>query len=207
MEMVTVRKDVITEERRAAHNASSRRSYAKNRSIINQRRRDMYQKNKAQKHRSSLEPLIRRAVRVTEIEVNSGRSHEERCSPLAEVIDRLDRISAKFSILTQHNIRGYANSVYHEYLQTITLNQPKGQRSLIEDAILPISALEQDILGYEHVILNSAGVGWQMCYLQKALRPIRELVGWLEEMLCEAMISPKGLRDKYDRGDLAFLTL
>ncbi|KAK0493508.1 hypothetical protein EDD18DRAFT_1356430 [Armillaria luteobubalina] len=190
MEMVTVRKDVITEERRAAHNASSRRSYAKNRSIINQRRRDMYQKNKAQKHRSSLEPLIRRAVRVTEIEVNSGRSHEERCSPLAE-----------------HNIRGYANSVYHEYLQTITLNQPKGQRSLIEDAILPISALEQDILGYEHVILNSAGVGWQMCYLQKALRPIRELVGWLEEMLCEAMISPKGLRDKYDRGDLAFLTL
>ncbi|KAK0493267.1 hypothetical protein EDD18DRAFT_1108059 [Armillaria luteobubalina] len=92
--------------------------------------------------------------------------------------------------------------MYHEYLQTITLNQPKGQHSLIKDAILPISALEQDILGYEHVILNSAGVGWQMCYLQKALCPIRELVGWLEEMLCKAMISPKGLRDKYNRGIL-----
>lgn len=201
----------------------------------------MYQKNKAQKHRSRCEiiylhlqpvlsvstvwnrssvrlPVLQRSKSIADGLMRSSylffiaalvfmAYFSRRCSPQAEIIDRLNRISARFSILTQHNIRGYANSVYHEYLQTITPNQPKGQRSLIEDAILPISAFEQDILGYEHVILNSTGVGREMCYLQKALRPIRELVGWLEEMLCEAMISPKGLRDKYDRGDLAFLTL
>lgn len=33
------------------------------------------------------------------------------------------------------------------------------------------------------------------------------MVGWLEEMLCEVMISPKGLKEKYERQELAFRML
>ncbi|KAK0466897.1 uncharacterized protein EV420DRAFT_1474315 [Desarmillaria tabescens] len=182
--MVTVD---YTEERRAAHNASSRRSYAKHHNLINEKRRDNYRKKKNQRHGCRLEPLVRQAARLVEIEVNSGHSH------------------AEFGMLTQDSPKGFANSVYRQYQQTVTVNCPKGYRSLLDNAVLEISAIERSMLQHEYIILNTTGVRKEMRRLRMVLDPVHTLVGWLEEMLLEAMISPAGLKEKYKNGELAFL--
>ncbi|KAK0462680.1 hypothetical protein IW261DRAFT_1576334 [Armillaria novae-zelandiae] len=83
------------EERRAAHNESSRRSYIKNRTLINERRREIYrnQKRHASSVKRPLEPLVRKAARLLEVEVNSGHSHAQRSSELAEAMDSIDRLA------------------------------------------------------------------------------------------------------------------
>ncbi|SJL10157.1 uncharacterized protein ARMOST_13541 [Armillaria ostoyae] len=194
-----------TEERRAAHNASSRRSYAKHRSLINEKRRDNYRKKKSQRRGCRLEPLVRQAARLVEIEVNNGRSHAEHCSLLAETMDHIKRLHARFGMLTQDSPKGFANAVYTQYQRTVTVDCPKGYRSYIDNAVLEMSAIEQSISQHEDIILNTAGVGKEMRWLHKVLEPVHTLVGWLEEMLMEAMISPACLKEKYKNGELAFL--
>ncbi|SJL17559.1 uncharacterized protein ARMOST_21111 [Armillaria ostoyae] len=77
--MVSRRVFQTEEERRAAHRASSRRSYQKHCNVINQRRRETYHTAEKPKRnaQSCLEPLIRRAARNIDIEVNTGETHTQ----------------------------------------------------------------------------------------------------------------------------------
>ncbi|SJL13213.1 uncharacterized protein ARMOST_16652 [Armillaria ostoyae] len=192
------------EERRVAHNASSHRSYAKHRNSINQKRRDNYRKKKSQRHGCRLEPLIRQATRLVEIEVNSGHSFIERCSPLAESMDQIERLSIRFALLTHGSLKAHANAVYQLYQESITAERPKGYRSVLDNAVLEISTIEQSILQHKDIILNTVGVGKEMRRLRVVLEPVHTLITWLEEILLEAMISPAGLKDKYLNWELAF---
>ncbi|KAK0501811.1 hypothetical protein EDD18DRAFT_1347879 [Armillaria luteobubalina] len=192
------------EERRVAHNASSCHSYAKNHNSINQKRQDNYRKKKSQRHGCRLEPLIRQAKRLVEIEVNSCHSHIEHCSLLAETMDQIECLSIKFALVTHGSLKVHANAVYQLYQESITADRPKGYRSVLDNAVLEISTIEHSILQHKHVILNTAGVGKEMRRLRVVLDPIQTLVSWLEEILMEAMISPTGLKGKYLNGELAF---
>ncbi|PBK94133.1 hypothetical protein ARMGADRAFT_1029952 [Armillaria gallica] len=224
--MVMPRRAPIEEaEHREAHNTCSRHSYAKNRLSINQRRRDTYhqQKTHPSKVNRPLEPLIQKAVRLVDIEVNSGHSHTQyviprfctyspsqvgrQSSELAEAMDQVEWLSAWFRIITSRSPKWHACIIYKEYAWTMTEDHPKGCRSLIDNAVLEISSLEQSLQEYENVILNYAGIGKEMKQYRLVWEPIQRLVCWLEEMLCEAMISPEGLREKYDRCELAFRAL
>ncbi len=158
-----------------------------------------------------------------DIEVNSGLSHTQyvilhfciyspsqvgrRSSELAEAMDQVERLSARFRIITSGSPKRHACVIYKEYARTMTEDHPKGCRSLIDNAVLEISSLEQSLQEYENVILNYAGVGKEMKRYRSVWEPIQRLVCWLEEMLCEAMISPEGLREKYDRRELVFRAL
>ncbi|SJL07091.1 uncharacterized protein ARMOST_10434 [Armillaria ostoyae] len=193
-----------TEERRAAHNASSHHSYTKHCDLINQKRWDNYRKKTSQRHGCRLEPLIRQATRLVEIEYGHYELHR-RCSSLAEAMDQIECLSTKFAILTQHSPKSYANAIYQQYQRTVTVDHPKGYRSDLDNAVLEISAIEQSILQHEYVILNMTGVGKEMRRLRMVLDPVHTLVGWLEEMLLEVMISPASLKKKYNNRELAFL--
>ncbi|KAK0476378.1 hypothetical protein IW261DRAFT_1421688 [Armillaria novae-zelandiae] len=175
------------EGRRVAHNASSRRSYARHRNSINQKRRDNYRKKKSQRHGCRLEPLIRQATRLVEIEVNSCHSHNERCSLLAETMDKIERLSIKFALITHGSLKLHANAVYQLYQKSITANRPKGYRSVLDSAVLEISSIEDSILQHEHIILNTAGVGKEMRRLRVILDPVHTL-----------------FKGKYLKGELAF---
>ncbi len=43
-----------------------------------------------------------------------------------------------------------------------------------------------------------------MAYVQTILTPIGQLIYWLEDILCEAMIDLDSLQVKYDSQELAF---
>ncbi len=45
---------------------------------------------------------------------------------------------------------------------TVTEDRPKGYRSLLDNAVLTFSSLEQSLQEYENVILNCVGVGKEM---------------------------------------------
>ncbi|KAK0458674.1 uncharacterized protein EV420DRAFT_1681205 [Desarmillaria tabescens] len=196
-----------SEERRAAHNASSRRSYMKHRDLINQKRRDAYRQKKDKRNGKSLKPLDDQqgAHPVIETDLNSAYPHAQRCAPLTEAMDHIIRISSSFTILTLGSSERYADTLYQEYQRSITLDRPEGYLSLLVNAVLQVSFLEQSLLEQEHIILNSAGTGNEMGRLRVVLDPVRMLAGWLEEILFTAMISPANLRGKYLRRELAFL--
>ncbi|KAK0438229.1 hypothetical protein EV421DRAFT_973127 [Armillaria borealis] len=194
------------EDRRAAHNASSRRSYAKRRDVINQRRRETYKQKKSQKNENSLEPLDSlQGAQPAEIEANIGQPRTQRYTPLTEAMDQIIHLSARFGILTTGSPQHHADILYQEYQRSVTLDRPQGSRSLLDDAVLEVSSLEQSLREQEHVILNSGGTGSEMEKLRAVLDPVCLLKGWLEEMLCEAMISPACLKRKYLRRELGFL--
>ncbi|SJL05732.1 uncharacterized protein ARMOST_09068 [Armillaria ostoyae] len=195
------------EECRAAHNASSCQSYQKHRLDINKRRRDTYQavaKKAKKKSKGCLKPLVRWAARNIDIEVNAGETHTQRSSELAATLDQLERLGWRFSLLTENSPRRFAESIYHEYLGTINSRRPHGFWSLINNTITRLSTLENSAREYEHVVLNLAGVGKEMAYVQTILAPIGQLIYWLEDILCKAMIGLNSLQVKYDNQELAF---
>ncbi|PBK98058.1 hypothetical protein ARMGADRAFT_1026185 [Armillaria gallica] len=171
-----------TEERRAAHNASSRRSYA------------------------NLELLDNlQGTQPVEVEANIGYPHTQHYTSLTEAMNQVDRLSARVTILTLGSPQRYTDILYQEYQRSVTLDRPQGFRSLLDDAVLEVSSLEQCLREQERVVLNSRGTESEMERVRVVLDPVRVLAGWLEEILCEAMISPANLREKYIHGDLAFL--
>ncbi len=83
------------------------------------------------------------------------------------------------------------------YQQFITLDCPQG---LLDSAVLQVTSSEQSLLEQEHVILNLNSLSItrsKMGRLHVVLDPVCVLVGWLEEMLYEAMVSAACLREKY----------
>ncbi|KAK0458676.1 uncharacterized protein EV420DRAFT_1764293 [Desarmillaria tabescens] len=200
------------EERRAAHNASSRRSYAKYSCFYAPRldqpktTRHLNRRRAKETEAGTLEPLDgRQGARPIEIEVNSGQPHTQRSATLTEAMDQIIRLSARFGILTLGSPRRHADIIYREYQRSVTVHRPQGFRSLLDEAVLEMSSLEQSLLEQKRVILNSASSGNEMEKLHAVLDPVRMLVGWLEEIHFEAMISPVNLRAKYLRRELAFL--
>ncbi|KAK0464084.1 hypothetical protein IW261DRAFT_1574056 [Armillaria novae-zelandiae] len=119
-------------------------------------------------------------------------------------MDKIERLSIKFALITHGSLKLHANAVYQLYQKSITANRPKGYRSVLDSAVLEISSIEDSILQHEHIILNTAGVGKEMRRLRVILDPVHTLVSWLEEILMEAMISPASLKGKYLKGELAF---
>ncbi len=127
-----------------------------------------------------------------------------RSSELAATLDELEHLGQRFSLLTENSPRCFAESIYHKYLSTINSRCPRGFRSLIDNAITQLSTLENSAWEYEHVVLNLAGVRKEMAYVQTILTPIGQLIYWLEDILCEAMIDLDSLQVKYDSQELAF---
>ncbi|KAK0187426.1 hypothetical protein F5146DRAFT_1210197 [Armillaria mellea] len=197
--------DATEDRRRAAHNACSRRSYAKRRDVINQKRRESY-KQKNQRDGGSLEPLdsLQRGEPV-EIEAIIGNPPTQSYTPLIDAMDQIIHLSARFIILTMGSPQRHAKILYQEYQRSVTVDRPQGFRSLLDDAVLEVSSLEQSLREQERVILNLAGTGTEMEKLRAVLDPVRMLTGWLEEMLFEAMISPGRLKGKYLGRELGFL--
>ncbi|KAK0243131.1 hypothetical protein EDD85DRAFT_786088 [Armillaria nabsnona] len=153
------------QERRAAHNATSRRSYqnslAWHRHAINQPRRETYQAagNPNNRVQSCLEPLIRPAARRIDIEVNSGETHVQSSSNLAEALDQIERLRQRFDIVTENDSRHFADKIYHAYIDTIGHTQLRGRRRVIENTLVRLSHFEKLGYKYEHVVLNGAGTG------------------------------------------------
>ncbi len=109
-------------------------------------------------------------------------------------MDQIKCHYARFGMLMQELPKSFANSVYQHYQRTLTADCPKGYHSYLDNAVLEMSAIKQSILQYEDIILNTTGVRKEMRWFHKLLEPVRTLVGWLEEMLMEAMISPDCLK-------------
>ncbi len=120
-------------------------------------------------------------------------------------MDQIIRLSARFAILTMGSPQRHADILCQEYQRSVTVDRPQGFRSLLDDAVLEVSSLEQSLREQERVILTSGGTGSEMEKLRAVMDPVRLLKGWLEEMLCEAMISPACLKRKYLCRELGFL--
>ncbi|SJL12521.1 uncharacterized protein ARMOST_15948 [Armillaria ostoyae] len=103
-----------------------------------------------------LEPLIQRAARRTDIEVNSGEMHTQRSSELAEALDQLERLRQQFHMLTENDPRRFVDKIYHAYIATIGPTRLRGRRRVIENALTRLSPLEKLGYEYEHVVLNKS---------------------------------------------------
>ncbi|KAK0190594.1 hypothetical protein F5146DRAFT_1194610 [Armillaria mellea] len=152
------------QERRAAHNVSSRLSYQRHRHAINQRRRERYRAAQAgnpnNRVQGYLEPLIEPATGQTDIEVNTGETVVQRSSDLAEALDQIARLRQRFDILADNDPRRFVDNIYHKYIDSIGHStQLRGPRRVIENALTRLSHFEKLAYEYEHVVLNSAAGG------------------------------------------------
>ncbi len=119
-------------------------------------------------------------------------------------MDQIECLSIRFALLTHGSLKAHANAVYQLYQESITVEHPKGYRSILDNTVLDISTIEQSILQHEDIILKTVGVGKEMKWVRVVLEPVHILITWLEEILLEAMISPTSLKDKYLNRELAF---
>ncbi len=127
-----------------------------------------------------------------------------RSSDLAEALDQLERLQQRFNMLTENEPRRFVDKIYHAYIATIGPTQLKGRRRVIENALTRLSPFEKLGYEYEHVVLNSAGVGKDMERVQGMMGPIHQVIFWLEDLLCEAMNSVEDLQARYSRKEISF---
>ncbi|KAK0451895.1 hypothetical protein EV421DRAFT_1773676 [Armillaria borealis] len=194
------------EARRSAHNASRRRSYARHRESINQKRRDIYRLTKGERRSvaSRSGSPIRRSTcdppETRHTQVNSVRLHS---ALYTDALKKVEDAYMKFVVATMATPKGHTDIVYLVYQESITISPPDGSRSIIDNSILQMSSIAQTIRECRRVVLDSND-GGDLRLFDLALDPVNRLIEWLEEILYEALASPEGLRHKYIHKELAF---
>ncbi len=111
-------------------------------------------------------------IMVSAWRVSLGRHSSE----LAEAMDQIDYLASRFHIVMQGSAKGYVTTLYKEYIQSISDTRPKGYRSLLDSAVLEISAIEESLQEHENVILNCTGVRKELKWYGLTCDPICRLI-------------------------------
>jgi hypothetical protein len=92
----------------------------------------------------------------------------------------------KFEKLIGDSTFNHVKGVFNDFKRT-------GDKDIIQDAITAASRLEKHIRLCEAQILQLAGVGTEYEQVASVARCISDLIKWLEEILCTAMVDTEEL--------------
>jgi hypothetical protein len=105
---------------------------------------------------------------------------------LAAWCERVTRLSLQFNTLVDAHPTKYVDALLSAY-------HVSSSDKDIRDAVLTLSRYQNSIQRYEHEILQLAGVGSEWSQAHQLSNRVREVVRWIEEVLCLAVVDPDGL--------------
>ncbi|KAF8885820.1 hypothetical protein BD779DRAFT_1471475 [Infundibulicybe gibba] len=193
--MARPRKYRTPEECKAANRAKNKRHYQKNKSEISAQRRNIYQTRRLKSNTGTSEkspPQDSTSPTHPHLEVNN-RTPEG----LGYWCCRTKTVYARFKRLVHEDTRQYCNQIYDLY-------KIKHNKDIINDAIICISWFQTSMRRYHAEVLQLAGVGEESLRVSECAKSIDDLVHWLEEILCAAMVNGDELYRLHAQRQLAY---
>jgi len=102
--------------------------------------------------------------------------------------------------LINPSAREYVEQIYNLYEKSRNKND-------IQDAVINASSLQRSIHRYEAEILELAGIGIQWRRASNITKCVGDVVKWLEDLLCLAMVGAEELIRSYKSGTLLYQTI
>jgi hypothetical protein len=96
----------------------------------------------------------------------------------------------------------YIEKVYSTY--EAQFNKGKTSRKIIEIEIEKMGKLQHSVKRWGEKVLQAAGTGDEWNEVENIRRRVHEVVTYLEEMLCEALLDPKALIEAHHSHNLGY---
>jgi len=97
----------------------------------------------------------------------------------------------------------YIERVYSVYEAHFNGDKPFGTK-ILDDELAKLYPLQNAIDKWVAKVLQEAGIGQELNEVENIRRQVSEVVSYLEELLCEAMLDPKGLIDAHHSRTLRY---
>jgi len=117
--------------------------------------------------------------------------------PVNVWLERADRIAARLRKITGDDARLYLCRIVEGFLG----NQDK---DAVYEQIVTVGKLQKSVYGYENEVLTLAGLGPEYEKVREVTRTVCDVIRWLEEVLCLAMVDAAEVEIKYKRCQFSF---
>jgi len=117
--------------------------------------------------------------------------------PITVWLERTNRIAARLQKITGGNAKEYVLHVVEDFLD-------KYDKDLVYEQIVAVSKLQTSVYRYENEVLTIAGMGPEYDEVRGVTRLVCEVVKWLEEVLCLAMVDAAEVEIMYKESRLPF---
>lgn len=112
-------------------------------------------------------------------------------------LERADRINARLRKITGDDARQYLRRIVEGFLG----NRDK---DAVYEQIVAVGKLQKSVCSYENKVLTLAGLGPEHDKLMEVIRAVDDVVRWLEEVLCLAMVDAAEVEVKYNLCQFSF---
>ncbi|KAJ2935983.1 hypothetical protein H1R20_g1111, partial [Candolleomyces eurysporus] len=186
------------EEKKAANRLKSKKHYERNRDIIlRQRRRIARQKRKSEKNDKIAQSMGEEEV------VPLERSK----SKLDIIKDQVQRISQRFErALAERSTAGYLSLVCVGFEIHYEEGYVTRAKDFIMEKEVEFRKIRCALEKYQGMVEEIAGFSEEWKEIEGTVARVREVVRWLDSVLCTAMVDPADLVNRFRAKQLEFQT-
>ena len=117
--------------------------------------------------------------------------------PVTVWLERTDRIAARLQKVTGDDARRYLRHIVEGFLS----NQDK---DAVYEQVVCVGKLQRSVYKYENEVLTLAGLGEAYEHVREVTRAVCDVVSWLEEVLCWAMVDAAEVEIRYKGCQFSF---
>ena len=110
--------------------------------------------------------------------------------PLDSWMDGAERVKRCFDKATEGAPRDYVEIICSAFLD----NEDK---DLIYDKVVRLGRLQKSIYKYQNEVYSLVGVAEVYERVSEIAKDVNKVLGWVEEVLCYAMVDAQEVRDRY----------
>ena len=110
--------------------------------------------------------------------------------PLTIWLERADRIAVRLRRITGDDPRKYLRRIVEEFLK----NRDK---DVVYEHIVAVGKLQKSVYGYGNEVLTLAGLGPEYDRVKEVTCAVCDVIKWLEEVLCTAMVDAAEVATMY----------
>ena len=131
------------------------------------------------------------------IGANDVHSATPQRQPVTVWLERADRIAARLRKITGDDARKYLRRIVEGFLS-------KKDKDAVYEQIISVGKLQRSVYRYENEVLTLAGLGEDYEYVREVTRAVCDVVNWLEEVLCLAMVDAAEVEIRYKGCQFSF---
>ena len=130
------------------------------------------------------EPLKGKAIEIDTTPPNS------KSQPLLIWLERADRTAARLRKITEDDSRKYVRRIVEEFLNG-------RDKDVVYEQIVAVGKLQKSVYRYENEVLALAGLGSEYDRVKEISCSVCDVIRWLEEVLCMAMVDAAEVEKTY----------
>jgi hypothetical protein len=112
-------------------------------------------------------------------------------------MERADRIATRLQKITENNPLNFIRQVVQKFVE----DQDK---ECVYEHIVAVGKLQKSMYKYENEVLTLAGTGPEYEQIKTTTRLVCDVVHWLEEVLCSAMVDAAEVRTMFRERKFSF---